>query len=212
MPRHGRSVRKLKEELFLSPDEARRLLKTAKAMGPEWYVPMVTLRYTGLRENEMVHIQVRDFRFEQALLFVWSGKDKVGAKPVGCECGGYRGNVAVRESMPLHPALAEIVRGWIDYRDLSTGDWLLYSRKNRRRHLTPSRIRQIFDEASEKAGVMKIPQRGPHSFRHLFASEVADITGNPYMVQRAMRHRDVGSAAAYVHVRGLEKVIGKIGQ
>ena len=175
-------------------------------------MPLFFMRYTGTRVVELVHIRVRDFRFDLGKVFVWTAKNKANSKLVGCKCGGYVDDRAVRDSIPFKAAVAKVAQGWIEYAGLSPDDWLFPSRRNRRRHLTMARIRQIFTEAAKLARIPKIPQRGPHSLRHLVGTEVAEATqGNPYKIQAFLRQGDVSSAQAYVHVRDKADIAEQIG-
>ena len=209
----NRAAKKLNEELFLAPQEAAKILAVAKERGPEWYLPLFIPRYTGLRCIEMLHIRVRDIRFDLNRIFCWTAKTKTGAVFVGCTCGGYTENKGVRDSVPFKKEVGVVLRGWIEYHMLSPDDWIFPSRKNRMRHLSTARIRQIFDDVSRWAKVPKVPQRGIHSLRHLVGTEVAELTdGNPFKVQKFLRQSNVASAEAYVHVRNLAKIAEGIGE
>lgn len=209
---HYRSAPRVKDELFISHREATLLLEAALELGPQWFVPLYTFRHTGLRVNELVHVRVNDINAELGRIYVWTGKNKAGSKPVGCSCGGYRKNVAVRESIPLSSSLAQVLLGWIDFRALTPDDWILPSRKNRLRHMTTERLRQMFDEAAAEAGVHKVKNRSTHSLRHLLGTEVAAKTGNPYMVQAFLRHASTASSDAYVHRAHLEDAARQVAE
>ena len=203
--------KRLHQELYLSPVEATSILEAAEKLGVDWFVPLYLARYTGLRVVELVHIRVRDIRFDLGKLFVWTAKSQSATELVGCNCGGYMNHRGIRDTVPFKSVVGQVLSGWIEVRSLATHDWLFPSRKNHRRHTTMRRMKQIFDEASLRAGVPKIPQRGIHSFRHLVGTEVADMTGDPYKVQAFLRHESVASSEAYVHVQGLEKIAERLG-
>lgn len=203
---------KLKEELFIAPMEAEKLLKGAEALGLEWLVPIYVTRSLGLRVTELIHIRIRDLQFDHGRLWIWTAKNKQGRQPVECSCNGYRDNKAVRDAMSMKPQLAQVLKGWIEYRRLGGDDWLFPSPRDRMRHLTRGRIAQVFDEASREGNVQKVRRRGVHSLRHLVGTEVAELTKDPYKVQRVLRQRSITSAESYVHVRNIDDVMSKIGE
>jgi len=210
----GKSFRRvrLNEHIFISGGEAGRLLEGARSLGLEWLVPLYVIRSLGLRVTEAIHIRVRDIRIDLGKIFVWTAKAKSGAEPVGCSCNGFKGNVAVKDTLPLKPTLVQVLAGWVEYKSLSPDDWLFPSRRWRLKHLTRQRISQVFGEASIAGTVTKVERRGLHSLRHLVGTEVAQETGSPYAVQRVLRQSNIASGESYVHVRNLEEIMNKIGE
>jgi integrase len=61
---------------------------------------------------------------------------------------------------------------------------------------------ELFHRAAEKAGIELAPRQGIHSLRHSLAHHMLD-SGSPLpVVQKALRHRSIGSTGCYVEADG----------
>lgn len=172
----------------------------------------------GLRVMEACHLRVKDFDFEEGLIFVRGGK---GDKD--------RATLLARAAMPVLREHLERIRQ-VHESDLALGhgevelpgalavkypnagrewawQWAFPSRvlrvdsrsgKVRRWHVTDSAIQQAVRTALRKTGIAK--HAGVHSLRHSFATHLLQSGVNIRRIQELLGHSSVDTTMIYTHV------------
>ena len=64
-----------------------------------------------------------------------------------------------------------------------------------------NQIKWLFRYWSDRLGE---PRLHPHAMRHSFATEVARVSGSPYVVMRALGHRSISMSLRYCHIAGID--------
>jgi site-specific recombinase XerD len=159
----------------LSESEVKRLLESAEDLKEQ--AILATLYATGLRLNELLHLEIKDLDSNKMQIRVRQGK------------GGKDRNVM------LSPTLLTVLRRYfLRYRPVG---WLFYGR-------TPQKaigervVQRMVHRISEKAGLCEGVTT--HSLRHSFATHLLEHgTELPY-IQALLGHRNIKSTMLYVRV------------
>lgn len=133
---------------------------------PRTRVWLTLARYAGLRALEVAALQPEDIDFERGTLLVHGKGRKVAA-------------------VPMHPYVADELRGWLDTHDGQT--WLA----------TADDVSQAGNYALHNASA-----RGTyHGLRHAFAMHLYDQYRDLALVSRALRHSSPAVTATYAQTR-----------
>jgi len=162
----------------LTEEEQRALLRVlADADGPEAardHALFHLLLGAGLRLSEAIGLDVEDVDFDRSEVILRHAKG-----------GGV-------EAAILAPDLARHLERFLG--DRSSGP-LFTSQSGRR--LSPRHVQRRLKQWLQRAGVRR--PASPHSLRHSFALRIYERTRDVLVVQRALRHKSVGSALIYAH-------------
>ncbi len=204
--------------VVLSHDEVQRILD-ALAQGD--YHLMVSLLYgSGLRQNELLNLRIKDIDFELNTITVRSGKgdkDRTTLLPESLH-GSLHGQIARVEKLHqrdiedgfgevyLPHALARKCPGAA----LETGWQFLFPSTTigacprtgvlRRHHLHHTSLRKHVSRARRKAGIAK--HVTCHTFRHSFATRLLQKGYDLRTIQKLLGHSDVKTTEIYTHVLG----------
>lgn len=182
LPRRGRKLPRV-----LSEPEVRRLLESATDIKEQ--AILMTFYATGLRLNELIHLQVKDIDSTKMQIRVRQGK---GAKD---------------RNVLLSPALLDELRRYFRcYRPVT---WLFYG-ETPEQPIDDRTVQRMVRRLSGKAGLR--PPATAHTLRHSFATHLLEHgTQLPY-IQELLGHRHLQTTMLYTHIspRALRNVISPL--
>jgi integrase len=135
------------------------------------YPAVMTGYYTGMRKEEIMHLEWQDIDFEGNLIEVKNKK------------GQFRTKNRKNRLLMLHPALKEI---------------LLPLRQKQGYCFQRTNMRRAFDRIIRKAGI-DVKNVKWHLFRHTAASTMLDRGASLSAVKDVLGHRDISTTAKYTH-------------
>ena len=181
-PTEGIKRKKLSQSLprFFSDEEYQRIEDLAAAH--PLYPMIVTARYTGLRLQELIHLEWEDFDWEKKLV-------RVVNKPQ------FNHTVKNRQArvVPISEELRDKLLPYIKAKGLcfpvpKTG--MMYSEEGPKQTM-----RRIF----KKAGLEREKRSGFHDFRHTFASRLVQNNVPIYKVSKWLGHSSLAVTQIYAH-------------
>lgn len=186
-----------REPIFLTQDEARTLLATARRAGPSPvrdHAIIATLLYTGCRVSELTGLRVRDVNFggQSIRLFGKGAKERV---------------------VPLHPDLAEILRGYLRVRQVlrnSPSPEKLF-RNQRGGPITRHGVHYLIKRVAQ-AIPDGLPGVSAHKLRHTMATLLLEKDVDLRSIQELLGHASVATTQRYTHVvnRRLREQVRKL--
>lgn len=173
-----------REITVLSPEEIARLFaatpaRTAKGLRDR--AMLAVLYDSGVRVGELVTMQVSDVDLGAGTALV-RGKTGEGRVPLSIECRrvvlAYLQRARGRMFAFADPGVLFVGKGG--------------------RPLAPNGIRQWLRKLARHAGIAK--RISPHTFRHSFSTQYLRNGGDPFTLQRILRHRTAAMTQRYVHL------------
>jgi integrase/recombinase XerC len=169
----------------LSEEEVARLRdQTSKRTGPlsdRNRLILEILLGTGIRLGSLVALNIGDIELKQ------------GAIHIRSKGGG-------RDKVFLNPALQRMLAGYLrkNAPEANTGRDVPLIRSRSGSRLTARPIQLWFAKLCREAGIEG--KVSVHSLRHTFATNLYRKTGDLYLVQRALGHRQIGTTEIYARV------------
>jgi integrase len=171
---------------YLSSDEVTKLLVHTREHASDVYPMLATAIYTGMRKGELFGLRWVDVLFERGVIHV---AHSYGQTP---KSGKWR-------PVPLHPALAPILRDWKSRcPDGALVFPVLPERGARSRMGTADDMLDI-DSLLTAAGC-HVPVRPWHAMRHTFASHYVMSGGNLLALQKILGHSKFEMTQIYSHL------------
>jgi integrase len=171
---------------YLSSDEVTRLLAYTREHAPNIYPMIATAIYTGMRKGELFGLRWIDLLFDRGVIHV---AHSYGKEP---KSGKWR-------AVPLHPALAPILRDW---QRLSKPGALVFpvtsDPHKKPRMGTPDDMLGL--EGLLLAAGCHVPVRPWHAMRHTFASHYVMSGGNLLALQKILGHSKFEMTQIYSHL------------
>lgn len=136
---------------------------------------------TALRRSEFRGLKWRDFRLDGMCIDLRRGVIRKMESNLK--------TVASRKSVPLHPALVEVLKLWREHTPYpADDDWVFASpfTEGKRPYWPESAMVSYVRPAAEKAGITK--HFAWHTFRHSVATELSRAGENVKVVQELLRH------------------------
>lgn len=181
--------------VYLVDEEIDRLLRTPEEEDPAGArdrAILVTFLFTGIRLAELAALDIRDVDFAANCLRV-TGK---GAK---------------ERQIPLHEAVRETLRRYVDTHPQSSGtlDAPLFLSKDGRR-MTSRMIGYVVEKAVRSAGISH--QVTPHKLRHTFATQLLHRGANLLEIKELLGHSQIATTSIYTHthVDRLRRAVDRI--
>lgn len=171
----------------LLPGEEASLLAQAKDEGEREYFMILLALNTGLRNNELISLNVIDlFDYGTPLKQLELRKSTTkGHKP---------------RTIPLHPLVIDAFSHYFQWKaehgESCISDAPLFVSRNAKLRLSPRDFQRIVKTISEKAIRRSIH---PHVLRHTFATKLLKKT-NIRVVQELLGHSRLSSTQIYTHV------------
>jgi len=138
------------------------------------------LLFCGLRREELLLLQVRDFDIERRLVTIRAETSKSG----------------ISRRIPLASSVIIALKDYLIQRREYTTQFLFVS-SIRDRQFSYAGAKHLVDSLSAKSGV----KFHMHQFRHTFATNFLKQSNNIYKLKELMGHRDIRMTAVYL--RGL---------
>jgi len=165
----------------LSRDEVERLIQSAA--NPLHRIWILTLYATGVRRDELVHLQIGDIDSERMLIRIRQGK---GRKD--------------RDVM-LSPILLQELRGYWRSADPKPTTYLFPGRGPHPNIDVPIDSRSIFNavrQAAQRAGLEKPVH--PHTLRHCFATHLLESGTDLRTIQLLLGHANLDTTSRYLQL------------
>lgn len=173
--------------VYLTPDQAQRLVEAAENDQSEHALPFVMIAlYTGMRHDSVLNLRVRDVDCEQRVL--WVADDKAGAR-----------------QQPMPTVLATFLRKLIARRPAD--DFLFASPRAK-----SGRVYQassIFARCVERAGLGR--NITPHTLRHTAATNAAHAGLDSATIQGLGGWKTRAMADRYTHAANLNAAMDALG-
>lgn len=165
-----------------SDEELRILLKKPdlKSCNFATYRSWVVVNFlmsTGVRQNSMIHIRIKDVDFENAVVHIGMTKNR---KPL---------------IIPLNADIVQILREYIKYRGGMPDDWLFCSIYGEQ--LTRSSSYHAIWDYNHSRGLEKT---GMHRFRHTFAKKWVTMGGSVVTLQKILGHSSLAITENYLNI------------
>ena len=142
---------------------------------------MLMITYSaGLRISEAARLKISDIESKRMMVLIRQGK---GGKD--------------RYSLLSETALECLRQYWRKYRPT---DWL-FEGMDKKDHISPCSIREVFLKAKKRAGITK--QASVHCLRHSFATHLVEAGTSLHHVQLLLGHRSPITTTVYLHVSRL---------
>ncbi len=179
-----RPRRRKPAEKFLTPAELRAFL--AVPLPYEQAVARAVLMDTGLRRAELCGANVGDLAEVEghALLTV-----------------RVKGGSAT--TVPLSPAIAQLVQGWLIHRGMPAPEDPLFMQARGRERLTPSSLCHLTLRIARQAGITRLKVT-PHVVRHTLELVRRQAGIDPSIRSRLLTHSSYASLGFYQHVQPQE--------
>ena len=172
------------KKLLKKPDVRKCIFSTYRS----WVIVNFLLS-TGVRQNSLVNIKIRDVDFDNSVVYVNTTKNR---KPL---------------IIPLNEDIVKILKEYLQYRGGGAEDWLFCSVYGKQ--LTRSSCyHAIWDYCHERG----LEQTGVHRFRHTFAKKWATMGGSVVTLQKILGHSSLAITENYLNVltSDLQKDIEKV--
>ena len=171
---------------YLSSDEVNKLLTHTREHAPTIFPMIAAAIYTGMRKGELFGLRWIDVQFDRGLIHV---AHSYGKTP---KSGKWR-------PVPLHPALAPILRDW--QRACPPGALVfpvVPDRGQQTRMGTADDMMGLEDLL--RAAGCHVPVRPWHAMRHTFASHYVMSGGNLLALQKILGHSKFEMTSIYSHL------------
>lgn len=132
---------------------------------------------TGIRQNSMVNIKIKDLDFDNNIVYVTVTKNR---KPL---------------IIPLNQDIVKILQEFLKYRKGNPDDWLFCSTYGEQ--LTRSSSYHALWDYSHYRGIDKT---GVHRFRHTFAKKWVTMGGSVVTLQKILGHSSLAITENYLNI------------
>ena len=159
-------------KLLKKPDVRKCIFSTYRS----WVIVNFLLS-TGIRQNSLVNIKIRDVDFDNSVVYVNTTKNR---KPL---------------IIPLNEDIIKILKEYLQYRGGGIDDWLFCSVYGKQ--LTrSSNYHALWDYCHERG----LEQTGVHRFRHTFAKKWATMGGSVVVLQKILGHSSLAITEGYLNL------------
>lgn len=159
-------------KLLKKPDVRKCIFSTYRS----WVIVNFLLS-TGVRQNSLVNIKIRDVDFDNGVVYVNTTKNR---KPL---------------IIPLNEDIVKILQEYLQYRGGVADDWLFCSVYGKQ--LTRSSCyHAIWDYCHERG----LEQTGVRRFRHTFAKKWATMGGSVVTLQKILGHSSLAITENYLNI------------
>lgn len=149
------------------------------------YVKILIMARTGMREGEMLALQVEDLDFDKNQIWVrrtWGSRN--ARKNLTCINLPKNGKIRL---VDMFPQLKAILQDYLSSTHLK-GPWLFPGASTDRLPMTPNGFAWHWRRLLKNAG---LPHRGPHALRHTYASLLIAQGENILFIKEQLGHASV---------------------
>lgn len=165
----------------LSQEEVFRILRSTKSLTEQ--ALLMAMYSSGLRIGEVCRLKNQDIESKRGLIRVNQGKGKKDRYTVLSKVLVQTLRQYYRQERPRCPGV----------------NWLFPERKDWNRPTDVRRVRKIFNDAKERAGITK--PATPHTLRHCFATHSLESGIDIFRIQKMMGHASIRTTCIYLHVQ-----------
>lgn len=189
-----KSIKKFKEPKkaprFFSHQEIEKMLRTASQ--PRLRNVILVLLHTGMRRDELVHLEWTDIDLHRKVLSVWP---KADWHPKDYE----------HRSIPINKQLREV------FLTLPKEGRYVFDGGDGQFYCVPSSLSRAFVKVLRRAG---IPGANLHTLRHTYASHLVMAGVDLATVQKLLGHSQINTTMRYAHLASehLHDAADKLGQ
>ena len=160
------------KKLLKKPDVRKCIFSTYRS----WVIVNFLLS-TGVRQNSLINVKIRDVDFDNSVVYVNMTKNR---KPL---------------IIPLNEDILKILKEYLQYRGGEADDWLFCSVYGKQ--LTrSSNYHALWDYCHERG----VEQTGVHRFRHTFAKKWAIMGGSVVTLQKILGHSSLAITEGYLNL------------
>lgn len=175
---------------YITPEEFNTLLNAAKKNKDELsYHAFFACGNLGLRVSELVALVKSDFDFTNSLVRINTLKQRKDTV----------------HHLKVNPGVMDRIKKYAS--KMKPEDKLF--------NVSKRQMQRLFDRYANAAkikiqGKGKNKGRGIHCLRHLRGIVLASKTRDPYLIAKALRHKNLSTSMAYVHMSDYDKTIDSI--
>ena len=160
------------KKLLKKPDVRKCIFSTYRS----WVIVNFLLS-TGVRQNSLINVKIRDVDFDNSVVYVNMTKNR---KPL---------------IIPLNEDILKILKEYLQYKGGKADDWLFCSVYGKQ--LTrSSNYHALWDYCHERG----VEQTGVHRFRHTFAKKCAIMGGPVVTLQKILGHSSLAITEGYLNL------------
>jgi len=160
------------KKLLKKPDVRKCIFSTYRS----WVIVNFLLS-TGVRQNSLINVKIRDVDFDNSVVYVNMTKNR---KPL---------------IIPLNEDILKILKEYLQYKGGKADDWLFCSVYGKQ--LTrSSNYHALWDYCHERG----VEQTGVHRFRHTFAKKCAIMGGSVVTLQKILGHSSLAITEGYLNL------------
>lgn len=160
------------KKLLKKPDVRKCIFSTYRS----WVIVNFLLS-TGVRQNSLINVKIRDVDFDNSVVYVNMTKNR---KPL---------------IIPLNEDILRILKEYLQYKGGKADDWLFCSVYGKQ--LTrSSNYHALWDYCHERG----VEQTGVHRFRHTFAKKCAIMGGSVVTLQKILGHSSLAITEGYLNL------------
>lgn len=183
----GIKLRNLKkaDKRAITFEEIEKLSPVAKEMTPYQWIAIPLLTYTGMRKEELLALTWDDIDMDKKVLYIHKTNTTSSAKRISIEerTKTESGKRQLTISDPLYDAL-KLHR---DTLQIKGSHWIIRQLRNDK-PMNTNNFSRTFRDWREKAGVK--PDVSCHSFRHLYATTLAELETGTNTAMILLGHSD----------------------
>ena len=177
-------INRLKEDsgrmVYLTAEQAHKLLETAKQHQAEWIYPFILIALeTGMRRSEILSIRIENIDLEHRSIFI--PEAKAGAR-----------------TQPITKNLCEFLSEHLKTIEPEQ-EWLFPSKRSKSGHINWPE--NAFRDVVKQAG-LKPEEVTPHALRHTAITQLVQAGVDLPTVQRISGHKTLTMVARYSHQNG----------
>lgn len=160
------------KKLLKKPDVRKCIFSTYRS----WVIVNFLLS-TGVRQNSLINVKIRDVDFDNSVVYVNMTKNRKSL------------------IIPLNEDILRILKEYLQYRGGEVDDWLFCSVYGKQ--LTrSSNYHALWDYCHERG----VEQTGVHRFRHTFAEKWAIMGGSVVTLQKILGHSSLAITEGYLNL------------
>ena len=169
-----------KQIRFISEDEYKRFMATAKEEFPEFYPMFYVLIHTGLRKGELLNLEWKDIDLKNGFIHIRSND---GFRPKGID----KTNCKAKERIvPIHQGVINVL-GAIPSKEAK-----VFKTYNK------SRLRIVLIKIANKAKIHNLTRL--HELRHSYASFLVKKGVDIYKIKELLGHSEIKDTMKYAHM------------
>jgi integrase/recombinase XerD len=170
---------------YLSSEQLKRFLETAKAYGPREHAMFLFAVAHGARAQEIANLRITDINFHTEQIHIARLKGSLDSTQNLLKI---KGNGLFNE--------AAVLKAWLAVREPDADNFVFNSQKSTQ--LNRVTVYKLFRAVARKAGLGETLQH-PHVLKHTAAMLMVQQGANAFLIRQHLGHRSFDSTLAYVN-------------